>query len=320
MTGYVATLLVFGRGVHVHQGRSELTADSLARVHAAVEHVLRMGRPARIVFTGGWAGVSENAPEPPPGHREADLMLREAARLLHTAAAPRTNEHRPHTPNEHDTRTPNEHSTRIRRTDVPGIDTSRTNVHGTHPSRADVHAANTAWHGAHTVSGNAGAADATPGGADRGNRELGVVGAMSWAGAGGGRVGLVAECELVAGCELVAEVRSRSTLENLLNLVEEGLVGGPYSAAAPLGLVSHAWHLPRVRYLAGKVLGLRGTALVDIPAAGPWQSERLLRLGSRLCLLGARTDAALRRRERIAVALVRRAGGGSRRAAGIDGG
>jgi hypothetical protein len=116
------------------------------------------------------------------------------------------------------------------------------------------------------------------------------------------------EAGLAGVCELRAETRSRSTLQNLLNLVEDGLVGGPYSAAEPLGLVTHAWHLPRVRYLAGKILGLRGPALLDIPATGPWQSERLLRLGSRLCFLGATTGPALRRRERAAVALLRRAG------------
>ncbi|MFI5914707.1 YdcF family protein [Dactylosporangium sp. NPDC051541] len=193
MSPPAATLLVFGRGVTCTDGRYELTTDSKARVRAAVEHVARSGAPTRIVFTGGWAGVSERAPEPPAGSREADLM-RDAAQ----------------------------------------------------------------------------------------------------------RAGLA------AGCELHVETRSRSTLENLLNLVEEGLVGGPYTPSAPLGLVSHAWHLPRVRYLAGKVLGLRGRALLDIPAAGPWQSELLLRLGSRLCLLGARTDTTLRRREQLAVTLLRR--------------
>ncbi|WP_426512459.1 YdcF family protein [Dactylosporangium sp. McL0621] len=195
MPSSAATLLVFGRGVVAAGGGWALTADSLARVGAAAEHVARAGAPARIVFTGGWAGVSEGAPEPPAGRREGDLMLRAAEE------------------------------------------------------------------------------------------------------AGLGRF-----------CRLYAETRSRSTLENLLNLVEDGLVGGPYSAAAPLGLVSHAWHLPRVRYLAGKILRLHGPALLDIPAAGPWQSERLLRAGSRLCFLGASGSAALRRRERLATALLRRTG------------
>ncbi|WP_433087832.1 YdcF family protein [Dactylosporangium sp. CA-052675] len=195
MPANASTLLVFGRGVVRHRAGWALTDDSLARVRAAAEHVERAGAPARIVFTGGWAGASLGAPEPPPGHREGDLMLRAA-------------------------------------------------------------------------------------------REAGL-----------GRAS-----------RLLAETRSRSTLENLLNLVEDGLVGGPYSPAEPLGLVSHAWHLPRVRYLAGKILRLRGAALLDIPAAGPWQPERLLRLGSRLCFLGASSPAALRRRERLAVALARRGG------------
>jgi uncharacterized SAM-binding protein YcdF (DUF218 family) len=110
--------------------------------------------------------------------------------------------------------------------------------------------------------------------------------------------------------DLHAETRSRSTLENLLHVVEEGLLGAaPHSPARPLGLVSHGWHLPRVRHLAGKVLGLRGPALLDIPVSEPVPPapgpERLLRLGSRLCFLGAAAPAALRRRERIAVAAAR---------------
>ncbi|MEU7869142.1 hypothetical protein [Dactylosporangium sp. NPDC049140] len=72
MPSPAATLLVFGRGVVAAGGGWALTADSLARVGAAAEHVARAGAPARIVFTGGWAGVSEGAPEPPAGRREGD--------------------------------------------------------------------------------------------------------------------------------------------------------------------------------------------------------------------------------------------------------
>jgi hypothetical protein len=200
MPSYAATLLVFGRGVVERDNRYELTADSLARVAAAVAHTATVGAPERIVFTGGWAGASEGAPEPPPGSREGDLMLRAAE-----------------------------------------------------------------------------------------------------------------EAGLAETSKLYAETRSTSTLENLLNLVQDGLVGGPYSPREPLGLVSHAWHLPRVRFLAGKILRLRGATLLDVPADGPWQSERLLRLGSRLCFLGASRDATLRRRERLLVAFMRRAGGVSTR-------
>ncbi|WP_432993894.1 YdcF family protein [Dactylosporangium sp. CA-233914] len=192
--GPAGALLVFGRGVVATTGGFALTEDSAARVRAAAAHVARFGAPSRIVFTGGWAGASQGAPQPPEGSREGDLML---------AAARRD-----------------------------------------------------------------GLADLAP---------------------------------------LHAETGSRSTLENLLNVLAEGLLGdAPFTPARPLGLVTHAWHLPRVRYLAGKVLRLRGDALLDVPAAGGHpQSERLLHLGSRLCFLGASGDTTLRRRERLAVAALR---------------
>jgi uncharacterized SAM-binding protein YcdF (DUF218 family) len=107
--------------------------------------------------------------------------------------------------------------------------------------------------------------------------------------------------------ELVVESRSRSTLENFLHTVEDRLLGGyAFDAAGPLGLVSHAWHLPRVRYLAGKVLGLRGAALVDVPASGGEEhDDRFALLTARCCFLGARRGPQLLRRERGMVAAVR---------------
>ena len=111
---------------------------------------------------------------------------------------------------------------------------------------------------------------------------------------------------------LYTETRSRSTLENLVHLVEDGLlVGRRLDADRPLGLVSHAWHLPRIRFLAARVLGLRGPALLDIPAVGGepdrHRAERLLRAAARLTFLGARTGADLIRREQTALARLRRA-------------
>ncbi len=112
---------------------------------------------------------------------------------------------------------------------------------------------------------------------------------------------------------LHAETRSRSTLENLLHTVEDGLLSDHvFSAGHPLGLVSHAWHLPRVRFLAGKVLRLRGAALLNVPATGGelstlWRSERAVYLVSRLAYLGIQDTAALLRRERGMVASMRRA-------------
>ncbi|HEY0000639.1 MAG TPA: YdcF family protein [Actinoplanes sp.] len=110
--------------------------------------------------------------------------------------------------------------------------------------------------------------------------------------------------------DLRVECRSRSTLENLLHTVEDGLLDGfRFDARRPLGLVTHPWHLPRARLLAGKVLGLRGAALLDVPAAGPESGgvyEHAIRAASRLGLLGVRDAATLLRRERRMVTLMRR--------------
>ena len=74
--------------------------------------------------------------------------------------------------------------------------------------------------------------------------------------------------------DLRAETRSRSTLENLLHTVEDGLL--------------------------------------DVPATGGeaplrWRSERAARVVARLVFLGAREPSALLRRERRMVASLRRA-------------
>jgi hypothetical protein len=113
--------------------------------------------------------------------------------------------------------------------------------------------------------------------------------------------------------DLRAESRSRSTLENLLHTSADGLLDGfAFDAAHPLGLVSHREHLPRIRFLAAKVLGLPAAALLDVPASGgetplPWRSERAARLIARVGFLGARDPGALLRRERRMVASLRRA-------------
>jgi uncharacterized SAM-binding protein YcdF (DUF218 family) len=115
---------------------------------------------------------------------------------------------------------------------------------------------------------------------------------------------------LAAHAELRLECRSRSTLENLLHTVEEGLLAGhAFGPGHPLGLVSHAWHLPRIRFLARKVLRLRGAALLDVPATGGEPAshrERALHLASRLWFLGVTDPARLLRRERAMVASLRR--------------
>jgi uncharacterized SAM-binding protein YcdF (DUF218 family) len=109
--------------------------------------------------------------------------------------------------------------------------------------------------------------------------------------------------------DLRAENRSRSTLENLVHTVQDGLLDGyTFTPEQPLGLVSHEWHLPRVHYLAGKVLGLRRRDLLDVPVVDEPASERLAHLAARLWFLGVRDAAALIRRERRMVALLRRMG------------
>lgn len=119
------------------------------------------------------------------------------------------------------------------------------------------------------------------------------------------------DADLDRYADLRAETRSRSTLENLVNAVEDGLLSGvDFDARRPLGIVSHAWHLPRVRFLAGKVLGLHGPALLDVPVGGPvggGRSERAARLASRLAFFGVGDGPALLRRERTMVAALRRA-------------
>lgn len=115
---------------------------------------------------------------------------------------------------------------------------------------------------------------------------------------------------LARHAELRTECRSRSTLENLLNTEQDGLLAGHvFGPGHPLGLVSHAWHLPRIRFLARKVLRLRGAALLDVPATGgepAARRERVLHVASRLCFLGVTDPAGLLRRERAMVASLRR--------------
>ncbi|WP_307872804.1 YdcF family protein [Paractinoplanes ovalisporus] len=122
---------------------------------------------------------------------------------------------------------------------------------------------------------------------------------------------LMRRVALDAGVDPVSvriECRSRSTLENLLNVVEDGLLDGlQLGPARPLGLVTHAWHLPRARFLARKVLGLPSRALVDVPVPGVSPLvEYGIRAASRVCFFGVRDPAVLLRRERRMVTMLRR--------------
>lgn len=113
--------------------------------------------------------------------------------------------------------------------------------------------------------------------------------------------------------DLTAETRSRSTLQNLAYLRADDLLPAPaFDAASPLGLVSHDWHLPRIRFLAGKVLGLHRAALLDVPVHGDQPatglSPRILHLAARLGYLGSRDPAVLLRRERRLIGATARFG------------
>jgi uncharacterized SAM-binding protein YcdF (DUF218 family) len=109
--------------------------------------------------------------------------------------------------------------------------------------------------------------------------------------------------DLDRAATLVVEDRSRSTLENLLNIAEF-LDGRDFGPARPLGLVSHSWHLPRVRFLASRVLGLRGAALLDVPVRSrAGLTPRVLYVAARLGYLNARRPEQMRRRERRIVAV-----------------
>ena len=109
--------------------------------------------------------------------------------------------------------------------------------------------------------------------------------------------------------DLAVETGSRSTLENLANL-SPLLAGHDFDRHHPLGLVSHDWHLPRIRFLAGKVLGLPRRALLGVPVRNgrpiggppPWMLHLLARVG----YLGSRDPAVLLRRERRLVSAVAR--------------
>ncbi|MCZ7429586.1 YdcF family protein [Micromonospora sp. WMMA1949] len=114
---------------------------------------------------------------------------------------------------------------------------------------------------------------------------------------------LAREAGLDAYARSAAETRSRTTLQNLAHTVQDGLLGAAeFTARHPLGLVSHPWHLPRVRMLAARVLGLSGPALTDVPVTAPdpvpVRRERAARALSRIGLLGVRTPEASLRRER----------------------
>ncbi|MET7470958.1 YdcF family protein [Micromonospora sp. NPDC005222] len=124
---------------------------------------------------------------------------------------------------------------------------------------------------------------------------------------------LAREAGLDAYARSAAETHSRTTVQNLAHTVQDGLLGTTeFTARRPLGLVSHPWHLPRVRLLAARVLGLSGPALVDVPVTAPdpvpVRRERAARALSRIGFIGVRTPEASLRRERALTRAAERVG------------
>lgn len=118
--------------------------------------------------------------------------------------------------------------------------------------------------------------------------------------------------------DLHEESASASTLENVLRVRADGLLGGAaYDERNPLGLVAHAGHIDRAAYYCCKVFGLRRSSLLYVLVAGEDQlsaglPEPVMNAATRLACFGARSPQALRRRERwlraIASGLRRRHG------------
>lgn len=133
------------------------------------------------------------------------------------------------------------------------------------------------------------------------SREAALMLALAHAlGAGGADLSRYAETD--------AEIESDSTLENVLRVREAGYFHGiSFTAENPLGLVAHAGHLPRIRYLVRKVFGLPDSAILPIVTPGTdnrsgglpeWAITAL----TRLTLAGAGSSASLRRRHHAMVA------------------
>jgi DUF218 domain-containing protein len=113
--------------------------------------------------------------------------------------------------------------------------------------------------------------------------------------------------------DVAVEVRSDSTLENVLQVRELGLLADQrFDADHPLGLVTHREHLARITYFVRKILDLPADALVPVLARGPdgrsrHMPEPVLHAVTRAAFFGARDAEALRRRERALVVGGRRA-------------
>lgn len=109
--------------------------------------------------------------------------------------------------------------------------------------------------------------------------------------------------------EIFSESESDSTLENVLRIKEAGYFNDiSFSADNPLGLVAHKAHLKRIEHLACKVFGLPRHAVMRIVSPGADRAssgipEDLILQVTRITFAGASDADALRRRQRILVAL-----------------
>jgi hypothetical protein len=112
--------------------------------------------------------------------------------------------------------------------------------------------------------------------------------------------------------EVCVEAESRSTLENLLNVVRLGYVDlAAVTPSNPLGLVGHRGHLKRIAYLAMKGIGGGPRRGSEDPRRGP---GRRFRQDPRVGLV-RRDPTAIRRRAGAGVPAASRAfGDASRRA------
>jgi hypothetical protein len=121
----------------------------------------------------------------------------------------------------------------------------------------------------------------------------------------------IAGNKLAKYAETVAEVESDSTLENVLHIREADYFHDiTFTARNPLGFVAHEEHLNRIDYLARKVFNLPRDAVVHIVAPGIDKTssripESLILQVTRLIFAGTKDVDALRRRQRILVALNR---------------
>lgn len=107
--------------------------------------------------------------------------------------------------------------------------------------------------------------------------------------------------------KIYTEVESISTLENVLNIHENGYLKDiVFSTKNPLGLVTHDSHFPRIEYFIHKILGLSGDQTLLIKATNKDRTvsiipESLMYYITYITFFGAHRQLTLRRRERFMI-------------------